>query len=216
MPIQSQQASKERHVFHSFLLIVIETLLTFLLKHDRMSRLQAQHLIERRAVICFKTHLPSDTFYVTFAPQGVLFDYEILKNTQIDATVTASTPDLLRAFFTARPQIMEKIRISGDPRLSQELHQLMECFNIPQIISDWRHWLDFRSRDVTPINQRMKPLLRRIDQQRTEIGTMQLHAKEQEYQIRKLKRHYHFFIAVSSLIIVLLLTTIGYMYWHFN
>lgn len=214
--MSTQQASKERHVFQSFLLIVIETLLTFLLKHDRMSRLQAQHLIQRRAVICVKTHLPSDTFYVTFAPQGVLFDYEILSNTKIDVTVTASTPDLLRAFFTARPHIMEKIRITGDEVLGQELHQLMECFNVPQIVSDWRHWLDFKSQDVTPINQRMKPLLRRIDQQRAEIGTMQLNAKEQQYQMRKLKRHYRLYLATSIMMIVALLITIVYMYWYFN
>jgi hypothetical protein len=214
--MSTQQASKERHVFQSFLLIVIETLLTFLLKHDRMSRLQAQQLIQRRAVICFKTHLPSDTFYVTFAPQGVLFDYEIIKDTKIDATVTASTPDLLRAFFTASPQIMEKIRISGDPLLGQELHQLMELFNIPQILSDWRHWLDFKSRDVTPINQRMKPLLRRIDQQRVEIGNMQLNAKEQAYQLRKYKRRFHLLIASSLIVILSLISTIIYMYWYFN
>jgi hypothetical protein len=214
--MSTQQASKERHVFQSFLLIVIETLLTFLLKHDRMSRLQAQQLIQRRAVICFKTHLPSDTFYVTFAPQGVLFDYEIIKDTKIDATVTASTPDLLRAFFTASPQIMEKIRISGDPLLGQELHQLMELFNIPQILSDWRHWLDFKSRDVTPINQRMKPLLRRIDQQRVEIGNMQLNAKEQAYQLLKYKRRFHLLIASSLIVILSLISTIIYMYWYFN
>lgn len=188
--MQTNQAAKERNVFQSFLLIVIETLLTFLLKHDRTSKLQAQNLIQRRAIICFKTHLPSDTFYVTFAPQGVLFDYEIATNSKIHATVTASTPDLLRAFLTARPHIMERIRITGDQVLAEELHQLMECFNVPQIMSDWRHWLDFRNnRDVTPVSQRMKPLMRRIDEQRTQISHMQVLSKEQAYEIRTLKRN---------------------------
>ena len=204
--MQTNQAAKERNVFQSFLLIVIETLLTFLLKHDRTSKLQAQNLIQRRAIICFKTYLPSDTFYVTFAPQGVLFDYEIAANSQISATVTASTPDLLRAFLTARPHIMERIRITGDKILADELHQLMECFNVPQILSDWRHWLDFRNnRDVTPVSQRMKPLMRRIDEQRNQISHMQVLTKEQAYEIRSLKRNNRILLASCSLMLIVLL-----------
>lgn len=204
--MQTNQAAKERNVFQSFLLIMIETLLTFLLKHDRTSKLQAQNLIQRRAIICFKTHLPSDTFYVTFAPQGVLFDYEIASNAKINATVTASTPDLLRAFLTARPHIMERIRISGDQILADELHQLMECFNIPQIVSDWRHWLDFRhNRDVTPVSQRMKPLMRRIDEQRNQISHMQVLSKEQAYEIRNLKRNNRILLVSCILMLTALL-----------
>lgn len=203
--MQTNQAAKERNVFQSFLLIVIETLLTFLLKHDRTSKLQAQNLIQRRAIICFKTHLPSDTFYVTFAPQGVLFDYEIASNAKINATVVASTPDLLRAFLTARPHIMERIRITGDQILAEELHQLMECFNIPQMMSDWRHWLDFRNnRDVTPVTQRMKPLMRRIDEQRSQISHMQVISKEQAHEIRSLKRTNRILLASCSLMLIAL------------
>lgn len=204
--MQTNQAAKERNVFQSFLLIVIETLLTFLLKHDRTSKLQAQNLIQRRAIICFKTYLPSDTFYVTFAPQGVLFDYEIAANSPICATVTASTPDLLRAFLTARPHIMERIRITGDKILADELHQLMECFNVPQILSDWRHWLDFRNnRDVTPVSQRMKPLMRRIDEQRNQISHMQVVTKEQAYEIRNLKRNNRILLASCALMLIALI-----------
>lgn len=207
--MQTNQAAQERNVFQSFLLIVIETLLTFLLKHDRTSKLQAQNLIQRRAIICFKTHLPSDTFYVTFAPQGVLFDYEIAANSQICATVVASTPDLLRAFLTARPHIMERIRITGDKILADELHQLMECFNLPQILSDWRHWLDFRhNRDVTPVSHRMKPLMRRIDEQRNQISHMQVVTKEQAYEIRNLKRNNRLLLASCALLLISLIVLV--------
>lgn len=212
MPIK--EATKERNLLQSFLLIVIETLLTFLLKHDRTSKLQAQNLIKQRAVICFKTHLPSDTFFVTFAPQGVLFDFEVSEAAKIGATVTASTPDLLRAFFTAGPQIMGKIRITGDQLLSDELFQLMECFNLPQILSDWRHWLDFRTHDVTPVTQRMKPLMRRIDEQRSQLNNMNIVTKEQAYEIRTLKRNNKILFVVFIMTVIALIASVLFNVWY--
>jgi hypothetical protein len=210
----TEQAQKERNLLQSFLMIAIETLLTFLLKHDRMSRLQAQTLIQRRATICFKTHLPSDTFYVTFAPQGVLFDFEISESTKISSTVTASTPDLLRAFFTGNQQSMEKIRVQGDEALEQELRKLMSCFNLPQIFSDWRGWLHLKQKDVTPSSQRLQPLLKRLDEQRTELTQLQLMTREQSYQLDLLKTRYRFFLAVAGITIAALSVTVAYLLWH--
>lgn len=211
-----QQAPQERNFFHSFLLIVIETLMTFLLKHDRMSRLHAQHLIQKRAVICVKTYLPSDTFYVTFAPQGVLFDFDIVKNTPIDATVTASAINLFRAFFTARPVAFEKISIKGEQQLSNELRHLMEYFNIPQILSDWRSWFRFDSTDVTPVSQRMKPLLRRIDEQRLQLSNMSIASKQQAYELKIVKQRYQLLLVGLSSLIVVLIIALAYTWWYFS
>lgn len=212
----SQQAPQERNLFQSFLLILIETLLTFLLKHDRMSRHHAQHLIQRRALICVKTHLPSDTFYVTFAPQGVLFDFEMAENAKIDATVTASSLTLLRAFFTAKPIAFEKISIKGEQQLSTELRHLMEYFNLPQIASDWRHWFSFETNDVTPVSQRMKPLLRRIDEQRLQLSNMSIATKQQAYELKIMKKRYQMLLVALMSVIILLLTGLLYTWWYFN
>lgn len=211
-----QQAPKERNLFQSFLLIVIETLLTFLLKHDRMSRIHAQHLIQSRAVICIKTYLPSDTFYVTFAPQGVLFDFEKELNAKIDATVTASTVDLLRAFFTGRTMSFDKIKITGDEQLNKELRHLMEYFNMPQIVSDWRHWFGFNNMEVTPLSQRIKPLIKRIDEQRMQLSNMTLAAKQQAYEMRQLRKHYQLLITVLGVMVVSLIAALIYTWWYFN
>ncbi len=211
-----QQSPKERNLFQSFLLIIIETLLTFLLKHDRMSRIHAQHLIQQRAVICIKTYLPSDTFYVTFAPQGVLFDFEIEANAKIAATVSASTVDLLRAFFTGKSIAFEKIKIKGDDHLNTELRHLMEYFNIPQMVSDWRHWFSFNSMDVTPLSQRIKPLVKRIDEQRLQLSNMTLAAKQQAYEMRQVKKYYQMMLALMSVVIISLFIGLIYTWWYFN
>lgn len=211
-----QQAPKERNLFQSFLLIVIETLLTFLLKHDRMSRIHAQHLIQKRAVICIKTYLPSDTFYVTFAPQGVLFDFNIEMNAKIDATVSASTLDLLRAFFTGKSMAFEKIKITGDEQLNSELRHLMEYFNIPQIVSDWRHWFSFNSMDVTPLSQRIKPLIKRIDEQRLQLSNMTLAAKQQAYEMRQLRKQYQMMIGALAFLVISLIIALIYTWWYFS
>lgn len=218
MPKQQapQKEQKERNFIHSFFLIAIETLLTFLLKHDRLSRIQAQHLIQKKAVVCIKTHLPSDTFYVTFAPQGVLFDFELAHGAKIDATVKASSIDILRAFLTARTSSFEKIGISGDSQYVNELRQLMQYFNIPQIVSDWRHWFSFVSRDVTPVSQQMKPLLRRIDEQRLQISNLVLNTKQQAYEIRQIRKKYHIWISLLALTISLLIAGLIGMWWYFN
>lgn len=212
----SQQAPQERNLFQSFLLIVIETLMTFLLKHDRMSRHHAQQLIQRRAVICVKTYLPSDTFYVTFAPQGVLFDFEVAQNAKIDATVSASSMNLLRAFFTAKPVAFEKINIKGEDQLATELRHLMEYFNLPQIISDWKQWFRFESNEVTPVSQRMQPLLRRIEEQRLQLSTMTLNAKQQAYELKIMKKRYQILLVTMATLVILLLLGLIYTWWHFN
>lgn len=212
----SPQAPQERNLFQSFLLIVVETLLTFLLKHDRLSRQHAQQLIQRRALICVKTYVPSDTFYVTFAPQGVLFDFEIAQNAKIDATVTASALTLLRAFCTARPIAFEKISIKGDQQLTTELRHLMQYFNLPQIIANWRHWFNFESSEVTPVSQRMKPLLRRIDEQRLQLSNMSITAKQQAYEIKMMRKRYQATLAILAVIIVLLLCGLAYSWWYFS
>ena len=130
---QNQKESEkvaERHILQTILLIFLESLLTFLLKTDRGSRQVAKTLIQRRAVIEVRTYLPAENFYASFTNKGVLLDFDLPASCKVDGVVTASSPDMLRAFMSAPASVLEKIRVEGDADVVSDLRHLMHIFNV--------------------------------------------------------------------------------------
>lgn len=186
-----EQPSHDTSTLFSLVLIVFESLLTFLLRHDTPSQRLAERLIARHAVIRIRTHLPAYTFYATFSHHGVLLD-EHPPETDYLATVDGSIPTLFRAFMTAPPQILDGILIHGDDELVTELRQLMTAFNISNMLSNWIK-LPWFGRAKTTENQphakqqRVKPLLKRLDEQKKQIEQLNVTIKQQAYDLQQLQ-----------------------------
>lgn len=196
----------------SLVLIVFESLLTFLLRHDHTSQRLAERLVARHAVIRVRTHLPAYTFYATFSHHGVLLD-EQAPETEYLATVDGSIPTLFRAFMTAPPEILDGILIHGDEELVSELRQLMTAFNISNMLSNWIS-LPWFGRAKAAANQppakqqRIKPLLKRIDDQKKQIEQLNLTVKQQEHALQHLQFQYKMLMYGAAATIVLLLLVV--------
>ena len=198
----------------SLVLIVFESLLTFLLRHDPQSQRLAEKLIAQQAVIRIRTHLPAYTFYATFSHHGVLLDDQANAPDYV-ATVDASVPTLLRAFMTAPPHILDSILIHGADDLVADLRQLMTAFNINNMLS---YWLSFPwfGRDKTTTQppakqQRVKPLLKRIDEQKKQIEQLNVTVKQQAHELQQMQFQYKMLAYVAGTAVTLLIVTMMFL-----
>lgn len=215
MSEQQQHDDDHRHPVQTVLLIILESLITFLLKTDRSSRQQARALIQREALIEVRTYFPADTFYATFTSKGVLLDFSLPEGRMIDGIVTASIPDLTRAFMTAPPQILEKIRVEGDDELVESLKALMNLFNIQHIMRNWWRgvWGDDDQAEQEPKYnvKRMRRLQKQADEQQKTIEGLNLQLHEQAYQYRQLQYRYQRALWMAGTIGVVLLFIIAFL-----
>lgn len=209
---QSEQAAEMSTLF-SVVLIVFESLLTFLLRHDTPSQRLAERLVARHAVIRVRTHLPAYTFYATFSHHGVLLDGQAPESAYL-ATVDGSIPTLFRAFMTAPPQVLDGILIHGDEELVLELRELMTAFNISNMLSNWVRtpWFSRnKDRASTPSpekQQRIKPLLRRIDEQKKQIEQLNSTVKQQADDLQELRFRYRMLVWTAAIIIMVMAAVI--------
>lgn len=205
-----------RHPIYSVVLIVLESLLTFLLHHDRYVRQLARGLIAREAVIEIRTYLPAETLYATFTDKGVLLDFKLPAGRSMDGRVTASFSDLVRGFVSAPPAILAKLQLEGDTEVIGELRQLMESFNLQHLLNSWwRYGVFGKSADKdNKTNQRVKPLLKKIDEQKKQLDTLTLQQHEQAYVLRQLQYRYNR-LKWSALVVitVLMIALLGSMFW---
>ena len=215
MSEQQQHDDDHRHPVQTVLLITLESLITFLLKTDRSSRQQARALIQREALIEVRTYFPADTFYATFTSKGVLLDFSLPEGRMIDGIVTASIPDLTRAFMTAPPQILEKIRVEGDDELVESLKALMNLFNIQHIMRNWWRgvWGDDDQAEQEPKYnvKRMRRLQKQADEQQKTIEGLNLQLHEQAYQYRQLQYRYQRLQWITASVGVLLSLVIAFL-----
>ncbi len=212
----SQQDKNNPPMLQSLVLIFLETIFTFILKHDRIAQIHAKPFIKLRITISVNTFLPSKVFFMTFDPKGLLFDLqkpEEIEKPQL--TIYASGLDLIKIFFTGNKESIEKIGLSGEEHLHGEFRLLMESLSLPSLASDWKNWLSEEDEVSATLPQRTaKPLMERMEQQRIEIRQLTIQTKEYQYDLKALQRKYKIMTRLYWLIIILLsisfLTTLCY------
>ncbi|WP_410211278.1 hypothetical protein [Aquirhabdus sp.] len=206
----------------SIVLIVLEALLTFLLKSDQESKKLAQNLIKQQALVELRTSLPSMVIFVTFTSRGVLLDAKKPAR-PIDAVISASFKDLLHSFMTAPASSLKKIDIDGPIELIDDLRVLMGSFNLQQIInhwiqSDWFKSLLLPTKDIDengePIahhgraSSRHRQLLKKLNEQQILVDQMSLQAKENAFVIHQLNRQIKMLIVAGIVLMGCLIASL--------
>ena len=115
--------------------------------------------------------------------------------------------------MTARPAILDSILIHGDEELVCELRELMKAFNLSHILNNWFSFPWFKrssakSQPDAPKQQRVKPLLKRIDEQKKQIEQLNVTLKQQAHRLEKQQAHYKTLLWTSSIAMTVLLTVI--------
>lgn len=184
----TQQNTHQPHLLHSIILIILETIVTFLLKHDRASRIHAKSFVKNNVTIAFKTFLPASDFYVTFDNKGILFDPELTEKNQVETfTVSASSIDLVRFLLTGNDRHLRRVRLFGGEEWHDQFRLFMHSLTLPMLFADWKSWLSKQQSNNLP-QRSLEPLLSKLELQRSEISQLELQVKEQRYDLQQLER----------------------------
>lgn len=211
---ESQQSQNQPHLLLTMTMIVLETIFTFILKHDRVVGLQAKKFIEQKVSIKINSYLPYFDFYVQFTEHGILFDTKAPEQV-VDLDIRTTLMDLIKVFVLANRRSIKKMRIDGDITLKDEFRDLALLFSLPKVLSDWKQWLTEPTdeQDIVASKKRIAPLLEKIDQQRSIINSLHVEVKQYKNRIRRLeqkqKRTNIAFIVTTVLLIALLV----YNFW---
>lgn len=211
-----QQAQSQGHVFVTMTLIVLETIFSFILKHDRIVALQAKKFIDQKIAIKINSYIPYFDIYVQFSPEGLLFDLKAPEK-PVDLDIRTTLSDLIKIFIMGNRRSIRGMRIDGDLTLKDEFRDLLLVFSLPKVISDWKQWLKepVDEENIIASKNRIAPLLEKIDQQRSKINTLQVEVKQYKNRIRRLERTQKRIKLAFSLVTVLLITLLVYNLWPF-
>lgn len=211
---ESQQGQNQPHLLLTMTMIVLETIFTFILKHDRVVGLQAKKFIDQKITIKINSYLPYFDFYVVFTEQGILFDSKAPEKV-VDLDIRTTLMDLIKVFVFANRRSIKKMRIDGDSTLKDEFRDLSLLFSLPKVLSDWKQWLSQPAdgQEVISSKKRIAPLLEKIDQQRSKINTLEVEVKQYKNRIRHMQQKQKRVNVSFSLIIVLLVALLVYNYW---
>ncbi len=208
---ESQQRSDETHLLLNTVLIILETIFTLVLKHDRVIALQAKKFVENKVSIKINSYIPFFDIYVQFNEHGILFDLKA-PTQAVDLDVRTSLMDLIKIFLLGNKRSIKAMRIDGDVTLKDEFKDLLLLFNAPKILSDWQNWLKepIEEQNIETSKKRIAPLLDKIDQQRSKINSLQVDIKQHKNRLRRIQKNQKRLNILFITIIVLLSTLLVY------
>lgn len=183
------ESSKSRHLWLNVTLIALETFFSFILTHDATLRLQAQKLIQKKTTIRINSYIPFFDFYIQFTEKGILFDLAANDRT-IDVEINTTLIDLIKIFIFSNQQSLYNMRIMGKPELTTDLTDVLQHLTLSRILFNWREWFNHFENDAEAVasQQRITPLLAKIDQQRSEINTLLIEAKQYQNRIHRMQK----------------------------
>lgn len=206
---ESQQSQKQPHLLLTMALIVLETIFTFILKHDRVVALQAKKFIDDNIVIKVNSYIPYFDIYLQFTENGLLFDHKA-PNKIVDLDIRTTLSDLIKIFIFGNRRSIKTMRIDGNKVLKDEFRDLLTLLSVPKLLSDWKLWLSEPAdeNDVIASKNRIAPLLEKIEQQRSSINSLQVQVKQYKNRMKRIERRQKriniFFFIFSVLLITLL------------
>lgn len=219
------------HMMRSAVLVSLESFLGLLLKTDKGAQRASKRLAASQTVVEIQTFMPSERFYATFSPKGILLDAEKPQGKRVGVSVLASTPDMLRAFITGSSAALAKLQIDGDPVLIGDMRALMNEFTLSKIVNNWFSWswmlVKRAASDNDGSNERdqdadrspratprtVRPLLRKIDTQQSQMDRMNLAIKERAFELVDLKKQVKRTRQIAALVIGGLLLWIAVLYY---
>ncbi len=97
------------------ILVLIESILTLVLRFDAQLRQIAYPLAQSGTLVAIRTYLPHTQVYATFSAKGVLLDDELpIGKTEPDVVINAYSFQLANALFGHNPSSIDALQIRGE------------------------------------------------------------------------------------------------------
>ena len=212
---ESQQKQGHSRLLLNIVMIILETIYSFVLKHDRVVRLQAKKFVEQQITIKMNSYIPYFDFYVQFTDRGILFDLQPPEKA-IDLSVSSTLIDFIQIFVFANRRSMKKMRLEGDNLLKEQFRDLVVHLTAPKLLSDWKQWLTNPDDDsqTKASKKRIAPLLEKIDQQRSKINTLQVEVKQYQNRVKRLQRNQQRLYTALGVLGFLFIALVVYNLWQ--
>ncbi len=213
---ESQQKQGHTRLLLNIVMIILETTYSFVLKHDRVVRLQAKKFIEQQITIRINSYIPYLDFYIQFTDKGILFDLKAPEK-PVDLSASSTLLDFVQIFIFANKRSMKKMRLEGDAILKDEFRDLVLHLTAPKLLSDWKNWLTNPDDDsqTRASKKRIKPLLDKIDAQRSKINTLQVEVKQYQNRIKRMQQKQKRITTIFYVTAVLFIALLVYNIWLF-
>lgn len=212
---ESQQKQGHSRLLLNIVMIILETIYSFVLKHDRVVRLQAKNFVEQQMTIKINSYIPYFDFYIQFTDRGILFDLQAPEK-PVDLSVSSTLIDLIQIFVFANRRSMKKMRLEGSDMVKDQFRDLVIHLTAPKLLSDWKQWLTHPDDDnqTRASKKRITPLLEKIDQQRSKINTLQVEVKQYQNRVRRLQQNQQRLYTALGVIGFLFVALIMYNLWQ--
>lgn len=212
---ESQQKQGHSRLLLNIVMIILETIYSFVLKHDRVVRLQAKKFVEQQMTIKINSYIPYFDFYIQFTDRGILFDLQAPEK-PVDLSVSSTLIDLIQIFVFANRRSMKKMRLEGSDMVKDQFRDLVIHLTAPKLLSDWKQWLTHPDDDsqTRASKKRIAPLLEKIDQQRSKINTLQVEVKQYQNRVRRLQQNQQRLYMALGVIGFLFVALIMYNLWQ--
>lgn len=212
---EAQQKQGQTRLLLNIVMIILETIYSFVLKHDRVVRLQAKTFVTQQITIKVNSYIPYFDFYVQFTDRGILFDLHPFEKA-VDLTASSTLLDLIQIFVFANRRSMKKMRLEGSPELKDQFRDLVVHLTAPKLLSDWKQWLTHPENDneTRASKKRIAPLLEKIDLQRSKINTLQVEVKQYQNRIKRMKQNQKRMNTAFGVVGFLFLVLIVYNLWQ--
>ena len=183
------ESSKSKHLWLNVTLIALETFFSFILTHDATLRLLSQKKKKKKTTIRINSYIPFFDFYIQFTEKGILFDLAANDRT-IDVEINTTLIDLIKIFIFSNQQSLYNMRSMGKPELTTDLTDVLQHLTLSRILVNWREWFNHFENDAEAVasQQRITPLLDKIDQQRSEINTLLVEVKQYQNRIHRMQK----------------------------
>ncbi|MFW2178073.1 MULTISPECIES: hypothetical protein [unclassified Moraxella] len=178
----------------SVLLVIIETLLTLLLRFDSELRQTVYPLAQQNTVVAIRSYVPHTTFYATFTVNGILLDSQLQPSQQVDVTINGFTWELAQAIFTHKVAGVEKLQLLGEMEKVAQVKQFLLTVGISKIVQNILQSVSGKkpNSDKSDSEKTAKPKTtvaeyrQRIDEQKSQIAQFGITEAELKAQVSEL------------------------------
>ncbi|RZG43934.1 hypothetical protein [Acinetobacter wuhouensis] len=212
---ESQQKQGQTRLLLNIVMIILETIYSFILKHDRVVRLQAKKFVAQQITIKINSYIPYFDFYVQFTDRGILFDLQAPEK-EVDLTVGSTLLDLVQIFVFANRRSMKKMRLEGSDVVKEQFRDLIIHLTAPKLLSDWKQWLTNPDDDnqTKASKKRIAPLLEKIDVQRSKINSLQVEVKQYQNRVKRMQQHQQRLYTALGVLGFLFVALVVYNLWQ--
>jgi hypothetical protein len=198
------------------ILVVIETLLTLLLRFDGQLRQLAYPLAQDNTVVCIRSYVPHVTFYATFTVNGILLDSELQPSQQVDVTINGFTWQIAQAVFTHKSSVIEQLQIRGELDKVAQVKAFLLAIGVTQVVENLKASVigsksekDDKEKEPKTTSAQYRE---RISEQQTQINKLTIAQTEFDTHLAQLKSQNKLLkISLGIAVILCIICAVGWI-----